>query len=76
MATKQQIINKINQIEDAELLDELDRWISSLLETTVGEKFSEEEINAIREGYEQYQAGETLSQQEANKLLNEWLEDK
>ena len=76
MATKQQIINKINQIEDAELLDELDRWISSLLETTVGEKFSEEEINAIREGYEQYQTGETLSQQEANKLLNEWLKDK
>lgn len=76
MTTKQRIIDKINKIEDAELLEELDKWISSLLEATAGETFSEEEISGIREGYEQYRSGETLNQQKANQFLDEWLKGK
>lgn len=76
MNVKQQIIDKINRIDDAELLEELDKWISSLLEVTSGEEFSEKEVSAIQEGYEQYQAGETVNRQEANRLLDKWLKDK
>ena len=76
MNVKQQIIDKINRINDAELLELLDQWISSLLEASSGEKFSKREVSAIQEGYEQYQAGETVDQQEANRLLDEWLKDK
>lgn len=76
MATKQQIIDKISRIEDPELLDELDEWISSLLEAVEGEKFSEEEISAVQEGYEQYLAGDIVDQKQANKLFDEWLKGK
>jgi hypothetical protein len=76
MDTKQEIINKINRIDDPELLLEIERWISSILNTSVPEEFSKEELNAIQEGYKQYKAGDVLSQEKANKLFNQWLKGK
>ncbi len=76
MTTKQEIINKINRINDPELLHEIDRWISSILHTSVPEEFSNEEINAVKEGYKQYKAGNVFSQEKANKLFDQWLKEK
>lgn len=76
MNTKQEIINKINRINDPELLHEIDRWISSILNTSVPEEFSKEEIDAVKEGYMQYEAGNVLSHEKANKLFNQWLKEK
>ncbi|WP_069133415.1 hypothetical protein [Rhodohalobacter halophilus] len=76
MNTKQEIINKINRIDDPELLLEIDRWISSILNSSVPEEFLKEEINAVREGYNQFKAGDVLPQEKANKLFDQWLKEK
>lgn len=75
MNTKQALIDKIKRIEDPELLEELDKWVSSLIEITAMETYSKEEISAVREGYKQYLAGDTVSQAEANRLFDEWLNE-
>ncbi len=76
MNTKQEIINKINRIDDPELLLEIDRWISSILNSSAPEEFSKDEIDAVQEGYKEYKAGNVLSQEKANKLFNQWLKEK
>jgi hypothetical protein len=76
MNTKQEIINKVNRIDDPELLLEIDRWISSILNSSAPEEFSIEEIDAVQEGFKQYQAGNVLSQEKANKFFNQWLKEK
>lgn len=76
MGTKQDIIDKIKRIDDPGLLKDLDKWITSLLEASVSDEYSKEEISAVREGYNQYKAGETVSQDEANKIFNKWLKEK
>jgi hypothetical protein len=73
MNTKQEIINKINRIDDPELLHELDKWISSMVEATTGEEFSKDEIAAVQEGYEQYKTGDIVNREKANRFFNEWL---
>jgi hypothetical protein len=76
MNTKKNIINKLNQIDDPELLLEIDRWINSILNASEPEVFSNEEINALQEGYKQYKAGNVLSQENANTLFDQWLKEK
>lgn len=76
MTTKKEIINKINRIDDPELLEELDRWISSLIELTEAETYSKEEISAVKEGYQQYLDGNTLNHTEAKSLFDTWLKEK
>lgn len=76
MNTKQEIINKINKIDDPELLREIDKWIGSMLDLSIPEEFSKAEIEAIREGYEQYRSGDVVNQKKANELFNAWLKEK
>ncbi|MEX0994225.1 MAG: hypothetical protein WD599_01775 [Balneolaceae bacterium] len=76
MTTKDRIIEKIGKIEDPELLRELDRWIDLLLATSEVDTFSEDEVAAVHEGYEQYIKGDVINQEEANKLFNEWIQGK
>ena len=77
MSTKQEIIDKINQLNDPILLEELNDWISSVLSKSTSEpSFSEQEIMAVKEGFEQYKAGKTFSQQQANQLFEQWLNEK
>ncbi|HKL15346.1 MAG TPA: hypothetical protein VJ915_06900 [Balneolaceae bacterium] len=76
MTTKQNLIKKIEQINDPDLLNELDRWVSSLMELSDAESFSKEEISAVKEGYQQYLDGKTVTHTEANSLFDEWLKEK
>lgn len=76
MDTKQEIIKKINLIDDPKLLHEIDKWIGAVLDASISDEFSKEEISAVREGYEQYQAGDVVSQKKANDLFNAWLKEK
>jgi predicted transcriptional regulator len=76
MSTKEKLIEKISTIEDPELLLEIDRWITTLIEATVQETYSREEIAAVREGYRQYQSGKTITQKEASELFDQWLKEK
>lgn len=56
MDIKQELISKISKIDDPDLLRELNKWVSSLIEITVAETLSKEEITAVHEGYEQYRS--------------------
>jgi len=76
MNTKEKLIEKILTIEDPDLLNVIDRWITSLIEASVQDTYSKEEIAAVREGYRQYKAGEIISQDEASELFDQWLKEK
>lgn len=75
MSTKQEIINKINRIDDPDLLREIDRWINSMIKVSL-EEFSKKEVAAVQEGYKQYKAGDVVSHEKANKLFTQWLKEK
>jgi len=76
MNTKQEIINKINRIDDPDLLQEIDNWIGSMLDLSVTEEFSKAEIAAVHEGFKQFKAGDIFPQEEVNELFNQWLKEK
>lgn len=77
MTTKQQIIEKINQVEDPKLLHEIDMLLSSFIDSpSLTPEFSKEEILAVQEGYQEYKKGEKMTQIEADTLFEKWSENK
>lgn len=76
MTRKEELIRKIDRIDDPDLINELDRWISSLIELTATDTFSKKEISSVSEGYQQYLDGDTVTQSEAKRLFDEWLKEK
>lgn len=76
MTTKEKLIEKIASIDDPHLLEELDRWVTSLVEATSAEPFTKKELDAVKEGYSQYKAKDTFTQSEANKIFDQWLKEK
>jgi len=76
MTTKQKLIEKIASIDDPKVIEEIDRWITSIVEVASAENYTEKELNAVREGYSQYKSGDTFTQEEANKVFDEWLKEK
>lgn len=76
MSTKEILIEKISSIDDPIILKELDQWITSIVEVASAEKYSSKELNAVREGYNQYKSGETFTQDEANRVFDKWLREK
>ena len=76
MVTKQHLIKKIEHIDDPDLLNEQDWWISSLIELSADETFSKEEISAVKKGYQEYLDGKTVTHEEFKWLFDEWLKEK
>lgn len=77
MTAKQHIIEKINQIEDPKLLDEIDTLLSSFIDlSSLNPEFSKEEVLAVQEGYREYKTGKKITQQQADTLFEEWAENK
>ena len=76
MNTKTQLIKNISSIKDNELLEDIDRLVFSLVDASTVESYKKDEIDSVREGYHQYKSGETLSQGEAKKIFNSWLQEK
>lgn len=76
MSTKEKLIEKITSIDDPKVLEDIYRWVSSIVTVASAEKFTEKELNAVREGYDQYKSRDTFTQEEANKVFDEWLKEK
>ncbi|WP_417592102.1 hypothetical protein [Owenweeksia hongkongensis] len=74
MTLKEKVIQKIEDIEDPDILEMLDKWLEDEQGLKAG--FSIKEISEVGEGYEQYKAGKVLSQQEAQQQLEAWLKGK
>ncbi|MFD2035578.1 hypothetical protein ACFSKL_12315 [Belliella marina] len=76
MTIKAKIIEKIEHIDDEELLNEIYSWVENIEGTGWNHSFEKAEILAVQEGYEQYLAGKTFSQKEASEQFEKWLSQK
>ncbi len=70
---KKKLIKRINNIEDELLLQEVSRLIDTGDDESDIYYFTEEESRAIEEARESYKRGEFLTDEEANKEVDEWL---
>ena len=70
---KKKLIKRINSIEDELLLQEVSRLIDAGDDESDIYYFTEEESRAIEEARESYKRGEFLTDEEANKEVDEWL---
>ncbi len=69
---KKKLIKRINNIEDELLLQEVSRLIDTEEDESDIYYFTKEERDAVEEARKQYARGEYLSNEEANKLFDEW----
>jgi hypothetical protein len=70
---KQRLIGKIKQTENNELLEEMYRLI--LIDETDNGTYvlSDEQLKAVQEGQLQYLNGQFLTEDQADKDIEEWL---
>jgi hypothetical protein len=69
---KKKLIKQINNIEDELFLQEMSRLIQIQEDESDIYYFTKEERDAVEEARKQYARGEYLSNEEANKLFDEW----
>lgn len=71
---KKKLINKIGSIENDALLEEMLRIAGG---ESVGEdvySFTKQELKAVEEAEKEYERGEYISGEDADKIIREWLE--
>ena len=66
------LINKITQLKESHVIDEINRILDFELEKGIF-KLNSKQKTRILEGKEEYKAGKVLSEKEANKQIQEWL---
>ncbi len=72
---KLKVINRITNITDNNLIEQIHRLIDFELEKDVYE-LNEEQTQRIAEAKEEYQKGETLTNEEVIKEIEKWLDEK
>lgn len=70
---KNKIINKVRQVNDEEVLNEIYKLLDDSLEDTEIMMLSENHKNAIEVANEQIEKGEYLTNEQANKEMDKWL---
>lgn len=70
---KNKVIGRINQIENDDLLAEVYRLLETGDEKFEIYKLSDQQEKAIDEAEEQIKKGEYISNKQANKDIDEWL---
>ncbi|BBE19239.1 hypothetical protein AQPE_3415 [Aquipluma nitroreducens] len=70
---KKRLIHKIGQSENDDLLEEMYRLIANEEADISVYELSEEQIKAVEEGQLQYKNGEFLTEEQADKNIDEWL---
>ena len=66
------LINKITQLKNSYVIDEINRILDFESDKGVF-KLNSKQRNRILEGKKEYKAGKVLSEKEANKQIQEWL---
>ena len=74
MELKENVIRKIEKLDDDQLLKELDAWLTD--ETGTEPKFTSKEVREVNEGYAEYLAGKTYSSTEAQQQFEKWMKEK
>ncbi len=70
---KQRLIGKIKQTENNELLEEMYRLITNDETDNSTYVLSDEQLKAVQEGQLQYLNGQFLTEDQADKDIEEWL---
>ncbi len=70
---KKHLIEKISKINDKNIIDEIYRLLEVDIENSVYQTNTEQK-KSIQEARQQIKEGATLSEKEANKEIDEWLE--
>ncbi len=76
MKLKQRIIERVNSIEDENILNEIFNLISSEKDFETVYEFSPSELQLVNEGIEDANKGRSYSQEETEKLVAKWLQEK
>lgn len=72
---KKRLIEQIQKIDDVNLLGEAFRLLQPKSDDIDVYRLSEEQRGAVNEAREQYARGEFLTDDEANKNIDEWLNE-
>ena len=72
-AIKSEIIKKVETIDDFELLEEIRSLIEIQKDSSAIYHLSDEQKAAVAEAQEQFKRGEYLTDDLANKEIDEWL---
>ncbi len=76
MTIKQQIIDRVNAIEDPTFLKGILDLINAGSELEEVYSFTQEEKRAVQEGLQDIDAGRVYSNEAAKKLISKWLEER
>tara|TARA_B100002051_G_C16551676_1_gene542912 strand:+ start:215 stop:457 length:243 start_codon:yes stop_codon:yes gene_type:complete len=76
MTLKQRIIERVNSIEDENILNEIFSLISAEKDFETVYEFSPSELQFVNEGIEDANKGRSYSQEETEKLVAKWLQEK
>lgn len=71
---KKKLINKIHSLDNQLILEEICRIVGIPIEGEDIYYFTEEELRAVEEAEQEYDRGEFISGEEADKIIREWLE--
>jgi hypothetical protein len=70
---KEKLIDKIHQIQNDELLEEMYRLIINEEIDTDVYQLSDDQINAVEEAQKQFKNGQFLSGEQADNEIEQWL---
>jgi predicted transcriptional regulator len=70
---KDKLIATITETEDKRLLEDIFRIINIETEPQGLYELSETELNAVKEGVEQLNNGQFISNEDLNARMNEWI---
>ena len=71
---KKRLIKKIDAIDNDLILEEMLRWVGAEGDDEDIYHFTDEQLKAVEEAQQQYERGEYISGEEADKMIREWLE--
>lgn len=74
MELKKRLIGKINQTNNNEILEEAYRLLCNEEADNSVYELSAEQRNAVDEAQKQYKNGQFLTNEQANKAIDEWLD--
>ena len=69
---KTDLINRINNLEDDSIIEQIQRLLDFEFEESIYE-LSEEQTQRIMEAREEYSAGKILSEKKANSEIEIWM---
>ena len=71
---KKKIISEINDIDNEDLLLEVYQLLETEHEAAALYPLSEDQLSAIRKSQDQIKKGQFVTEEDANKEIDEWLE--